>query len=83
MSAPERGRMTEALYQVLSSAEASTFDQIKADWRTSLPAIARALSDLEPDTRDFLLRVLAALAKSGARSIPETLGETVGELVGR
>ena len=83
MSAPERGRMTEALYQVLSSAEASTFDQIKADWRTSLPAIARALSDLEPDTRDFLLRVLAALAKSGARSIPETLGEAVGEIIGK
>ncbi len=83
MSASERERMTEALYQVLSSAEASTFDQIKSDWRTSLPAIARGLSDLEPDTRDFLARVVAALAKSGARSIPETLAETVGELAGR
>lgn len=82
MSDEERGRFTDALFEVLSASDAGSLDEIKADWQNSVPAIARKLADLDPDTRDFLLRILGALAQRGAVSIPETLGEmwdTAGE----
>lgn len=75
MSPEERERLTDALYGVLSAADARSFDEIKADWQSSVPAIMRALGGLDPDTRSFLGRILGELAKQGVQSVPETLGE--------
>lgn len=80
MSDDERERFTDGLYEVLSASDAGTLDEIKADWQNTLPAIARKVAGMDPGTRDFLLRTLAALAQHGVTSIPETLGDMWGAM---
>ncbi len=75
MSPEERERLTDTLYGALSAADAHSFDEIRADWQSSVPAIMHALGELDPDTRSFLGRILGELAKRGVQSVPETLGD--------
>ena len=65
-----RGRFIDALYGVVAATGAKNFAQIRDNWRTALPVMAEAASELDPDTRKLILSTLASFAKAAAPSLP-------------
>ena len=65
-----RGRFIDALYGVVASTGAKNFAQIRDNWKTALPVMAEAASELDPDTRKLILSTLASFAKAAAPSLP-------------
>lgn len=69
-----RGRFIDALYGVVASTGAKSFAQIRDNWKTALPVMAEAASELDPDTRKLILGTLASFAKAAAPSLPPLSG---------
>ena len=70
ISVEDRERFVDALYMVLSSGGMTTLDDLRADWQVGLPASIHALSQLDSDTKKFLLHTLKELAGFGIKNFP-------------
>ena len=72
-----RERFVDALFGILETTNIHTFDQLRADWQNTVPAVAREAIHLDADTRTFLLRTLRELAALSLKALPETVRERV------
>lgn len=71
----ERGRFIDELFGVLSATGAEHFSDIAADWQQNVPKILSALSEVDPDTRKFLVDTLTAFARCALTpKVPELPG---------
>lgn len=59
----ERDRFTAELFGLLDSTRAQTMAEAREQWRTSLPAMASRLADMDEETRRFMLETVAALVR--------------------
>ena len=71
LSPEDRERFIDTLYSVVDCNNIDTFAQLWADRKTSLPSIAHEASQLDPDTRKFLLDTIRELATLCVKNIPE------------
>ena len=74
-----RERFAEALFRVLSASGARTLTDLKTDVLKSTGAMARALAELDRDTREDLVRFFTILFKSNLRLTLEGLQEGIAE----
>ena len=74
-----RERFVEALFRVLSASGAATLTDLKNDALKSTGAMARALAELDRDTREDLVRFFTILFKSNLRLTLEGLQEGIAE----
>ena len=65
----ERERFVDALYGVLSANNLTSIDDFKADWQNAIPATLHALSQLDGDTKKFILHTLKKLASLGIKNV--------------
>ena len=72
ISDAERERFVEALYGVLSSNEIERVTDFRSDWQTIVPAVMRSASQMDEDTRRFLLRTVKALAIQGVKNFKKS-----------
>ena len=73
----ERGRFIDELFGLLNATGAEHFSDITADWQQNVPKILCALSEVDPDTRRFLIDTLAAFAHCALTpKLPELSGLT-------
>lgn len=73
----ERGRFIDELFELLSVTGAEHFSDIAADWQQNVPKILSALSEVDSDTRRFLIDTLAAFAHCALTpKLPELSGLT-------
>lgn len=75
MPVEQRARFVDALFRVLSASGAVTLTDLKTDTLKATGAMAKALKDLDKETRDGLLRFLGILFKSNLRLVLEGLQE--------
>ena len=59
----ERDRFTSELFGLLGATNATTMAEARERWRTSLPAMAAHLADMDPETRRFMLKTVGALVR--------------------
>ena len=69
ISETDRERFVDALYSVLSANNLTSIDDFKADWQTAIPATLHALSQLDGDTKKFILHTLKKLASLGIKNV--------------
>lgn len=72
VSQEERERFVDAFYNILTTTNLSSLEQLKENWQTHLPAMMRAARKLDPDTRSLLFRTLRALGSIGLRNARST-----------
>ena len=70
LSPQEREWFVDTLYRILNANEAETFEQMRADWQKTVPAVAHAASQVDGQTRQFLFRTLRQLAVLGVKNVP-------------
>ena len=64
----DRERFVDALYSVLNANHLTTIDDFRADWQTAIPASIYAATQLDGDTKKFLLHTLKQLASLGIKN---------------
>ena len=65
----ERERFVDALYSVLNANNLTSIDDFKAEWQTAIPATLHAISQLDGNTRKFILHTLKKLASLGIKNV--------------
>ena len=78
LSEADRARFVDALFEILSANDITTVDEWKAGWPKNVPAAVRALSQMSPDTKAFLINTLRELAALSLRNFPELFRRPVG-----
>ena len=73
LTAAERERFVDSLYGLVDTAHIETIAQLRAEWQESVPAILRAASQLDPDTKEFLFQTGKALVSLAVKNFPEML----------
>ena len=73
----ERERFVDALYGVLIANNLSSIDDFKSEWQTAIPATLHAISQLDGDTKKFILHTLKKLASLGIKNV-SIFGKTRG-----
>lgn len=68
ISEEDRERFVDALYSILNADGMMTLDDFRTDWSSAIPASFHAASQLDADTKMFLLRTLKSLASMGIRN---------------
>jgi len=68
ISEEDRERFVDSLYSVLNTNELATLDDFRTDWQKSIPAAFHAASQLDNDTKKFLLHTLKELAAHGIKN---------------
>ena len=63
----------DALFGILETTDLRSFTQLRTDWQKTLPAVARQVRHLDPETRELLFRALKELAKFSLKTLPETI----------
>ncbi|MCD8153591.1 MAG: DUF2974 domain-containing protein [Clostridiales bacterium] len=71
LSPEERARFVDALYALVGAGNASTISQLRADWKTSVPAIAHAAAEMDEEIREFLTQTVKTLVAMNLKSFPE------------
>ena len=81
LSPQERERFVDSLYGLVDTTRITTFHQLRENWQENIPAILRAASQLDEDTKEFLFQTVKALVGLGVKHYPEmrTLREGRGE----
>ena len=74
LSEADRERFVEALFEILSANDVSTMDELRASWPKNVPAAMRTISQMNPDTKNFLSHTLRELGALCVRNFPELLG---------
>jgi hypothetical protein len=62
-SLEERQRFVEAVFNIMTANDAQYTHEIRTNWRTSIPTMARAALDLDPEERDVLVRQVLELLR--------------------
>ena len=78
LSEADRARFVDALFEILSANDITTVDEWKAGWPKNVPAAVRALSQMNPDTKAFLINTLRELAALSLRNFPELFRRPAG-----
>ena len=73
LTTAERERFVDSLYGLVDAAHIETLAQLRAEWQESVPAILRAASQLDPDTKEFLFQTGKALVSLAVKNFPEML----------
>ena len=73
LTTAERERFVDSLYGLVDTAHIETLAQLRAQWQETVPAILRAASQLDPDTKEFLFQTGMALISLGVKNFPEML----------
>lgn len=71
LSVLERERFVDSLYALVDTAKITSLAQLFSDWQESIPALLRAASQLDEDTREFLFQTVKALIALGVKNYPE------------
>ena len=69
LSEEERERFVDAHYSVLTTNHLTSIDDFRADWHTAITGTLHALTQLDGDTKKFILHTLKALASSGIKNV--------------
>ncbi len=70
LSAGERERFIDALYEALEADGISTFEEFGAEWQKNVPAVLTAIRDSDPETRKLVFQTLKELAVLAVKNIP-------------
>ncbi|MBR3234382.1 MAG: DUF2974 domain-containing protein [Atopobiaceae bacterium] len=62
-SPAERQHFVEAVFAIMAASEKQYTHDIRTDWRTTVPVMARAALDLDPETRDLFVREIIDLVR--------------------
>lgn len=65
----ERERFVDALYSVLSTNHLTSIDDFRSDWQTAITSTVHAISQLDGDTKKFILHTLKKLASLGLKNV--------------
>lgn len=68
ISEEDRERFVDSLYSVLNSNGLTTLEDFRTNWQKNIPAALYAASQLDNDTKKFLLRTLKELAAFGIKN---------------
>ena len=81
LSTLERERFVDSLYALVDTAKITSLTQLFSGWQESIPALLRAASQLDEDTKEFLFQTVKALIALGVKYYPEmrSLREGRGE----
>ena len=71
LSPQERERFVDSLYALVDAAQITTLTQLFTHWQESIPAILKAASQLDEDTKEFLFQTVKALVGLGVKHYPE------------
>lgn len=71
LSEEERERFVDALYGVLNTTNPTTFSELHSEWQKNIPAILRATSKLDEDTRSFIIQTVKSLISFSIKNVPE------------
>lgn len=69
ISEEDRERFIDSLYSVLNTNHLMTLEDFRADWYKNIPAAIHAASQLDADTKKFLMHTLKELASLGIKNI--------------
>lgn len=69
ISEEDRERFVDSLYSILNANNLTSWEDFRTDWQTALPASFHAATQLDADTRKFLLRTLKELAAMGLKNM--------------
>lgn len=69
ISEDDRERFVDALYSVLTANNLTSIDDFLADWQTAIPATLHTISQLDGDTKKFILHTLKKLASIGIKNV--------------
>lgn len=69
ISEDDRERFIDSLYGVLTTNELATIDDFRSDWQTAIPATFHALSQLDGNTKKFILHTLKQLASVSIKNV--------------
>lgn len=73
MPMEQKVRFVDGLFEVLSASGAETLTDLKEDWLKSAAAMARAMKDMEKDTREALIYAVKLLFESNFRVLLDEL----------
>lgn len=59
----ERGRFIDTVFDVIGAADSERFAQIRDNWQVTLPKMLAAAGDIDPETRQLIMRTIRALVK--------------------
>lgn len=81
LSVLERERFVDSLYALVDTAKITSLAQLFSGWQESIPALLRAASQMDEDTKEFLFQTVRALLALGVKYYPEmrSLREGQGE----
>lgn len=79
LSDAERERLTDALFDILSTNDIHKMGEITEDWQKNIPAIARTLAAMDPDTRAFLVKLLRQLGNLAVASVPAVIRDDIDQ----
>lgn len=83
MPVEQRAKFVDALFSVLGATGAVTLTDLKTDSLKATGAMAKAMAELDKETRDGLLRFLGILFKSNLRMVLEGIQEEKKPLLKR
>lgn len=69
LSEEDRERFVDSLFSILSVNHLTTLDDLRTGWQTAMPASIHAATQLDDDTKKFLLQTLKKLAALGLKNI--------------
>lgn len=71
LTAEQRERFVDSLYALVDTNDATTLAQFRSDWQKNLPAVTRAVNRMDPETKEFVLQTVRALAALSVKNFPE------------
>ena len=55
----ERGRFIDTVFEVIAAADSERFAEIRGRWQTTVPKMLAAAGDIDPETRQLIMRTIA------------------------
>ena len=69
LSEDDRERFVDSLYGVLTTNNLANLEELRSNWQTVIPATLHAATQLDGDTKKFLLHTLKELASLGIKNV--------------
>ena len=69
ISVDERERFVDSLYSVLAANNLTSLDDLRSNWQTVIPTTLQAATQLDSDTKKFLLHTFKELAALGIKNV--------------
>ncbi len=65
----KRELLVNAVFAVIDASGAKTFADFSANWQKQVPAMLKAMSAMDPETRETVSEILKALARTGLKNL--------------